>query len=276
MSAQSKGTASSSSSPSEGPPAASKAKVKEQIKIIVEDLELVLGDLKDVAKELKEGVVKITAVKIVKCLYIIVIGAMPVYIFIDDLDEWIEPTISRFADDTKLGESADLLEGRRALAEGRGQAGESNNTSVSRTKCWLQCCRLASGWLGSAQAERELWALVISPLNMNQQCAQLAKKANGILACIRNSLTSRSREVVLPLYSALVRPHLECCVHFWAPQFRKHIKVLELVQRRAVELGKDLEHKSNKDQLREKISESNSWLNTTLSTKPLSAHPGFP
>ncbi|KAJ7408011.1 hypothetical protein BTVI_60917 [Pitangus sulphuratus] len=57
MSAQSKGTASSSSSPSEGPPAASKAKVKEQIKIIVEDLELVLGDLKDVAKELKENLV---------------------------------------------------------------------------------------------------------------------------------------------------------------------------------------------------------------------------
>ena len=53
MSAKSKGTP-SSSSPAEGPPAASKTKVKEQIKIIVEDLELVLGDLKDVAKELKE------------------------------------------------------------------------------------------------------------------------------------------------------------------------------------------------------------------------------
>ncbi|GAB0205598.1 protein Largen [Grus japonensis] len=59
MSAQSKGTASSSSSPSEGPPAASKAKVKEQIKIIVEDLELVLGDLKDVAKELKELMIQV-------------------------------------------------------------------------------------------------------------------------------------------------------------------------------------------------------------------------
>ncbi|KAM8777323.1 protein Largen isoform 1-T1 [Rhynchonycteris naso] len=55
MSAKSKGTP-SSSSPAEGPPAASKTKVKEQIKIIVEDLELVLGDLKDVAKELKEVV----------------------------------------------------------------------------------------------------------------------------------------------------------------------------------------------------------------------------
>ncbi|XP_060091535.1 protein Largen [Heteronotia binoei] len=62
MSAKSKGTTSSSatsslvSSPAEGLPAASKAKVKEQIKIIVDDLELVLGDLKDVAKELKEVV----------------------------------------------------------------------------------------------------------------------------------------------------------------------------------------------------------------------------
>ncbi|XP_016060085.1 PREDICTED: protein Largen [Miniopterus natalensis] len=55
MSSKSKGTP-SSSSPAEGPPAASKTKVKEQIKIIVEDLELVLGDLKDVAKELKEVV----------------------------------------------------------------------------------------------------------------------------------------------------------------------------------------------------------------------------
>jgi len=179
------------------------------------------------------------------------------------MDSGIECTLSKLADDTKLCGAVNMLSGRDAIQRDLDRLNRwahVNTREFNKAKGKVlhigqgspkQKYRLGRKWIESSPEEKDMGVLDDEKLTMTQHRVLAAQMANSILGCIKRSMVCRSREVILPVYSILIRPHLESSVQLCSPQHRKDMDLLEQVLRRATKIVRVMKHLSYRERLRE-------------------------
>ena len=128
--------------------------------------------------------------------------------------------------------------------------------------------KLKSHGMGNSIVVKEKYLGVTMNANMkvSEQCRIAASKGNQVLGMIRRNITYKDTILIVPLYKAIVRPHLEYCVQAWSPYLRKDIDMLERIQRRATKLIPGLRDLRYEERLKE-------YGLTTLETRRLRGGP---
>ena len=192
-----------------------------------------------------------------------VLGPVLFITYINDIDEGLNCKISKFADDTKIT-------GRVTTASERLQLQSDLDRLVNWSSKWQmkfnldKCKVLHIGYhnthsnysmdgfrLTEVNQEKDLGITISNDLKHGKHCSEVVKTANKLVGFIGRAFEFKSEKVILTLYNALVRPHLEYCVQFWSPYYRKDIDKLERVQRRVTKLIPRLRNKPYEERLKE-------------------------
>ena len=192
-----------------------------------------------------------------------VLGPILFLIYINDLDDSITSNVLKFADDTKLF--------RKVNTDGDKQHLQNDLDSLVKwSEKWQmlfnfgKCKCLHTGHrnlnvnykmgdtvLDTTVKEKDLGVTISADMKVSEQCGIAASKGNQILGLIRRNITYKGKKLIIPLYKAIVRPHLEYCIQAWRPYRKKDIDTLERIQRRATKMIPELRDLSYEERLKE-------------------------
>ena len=192
-----------------------------------------------------------------------VLGPILFLIYINDLDDDITSKVLKFADDTKVFRKIKSDTDRQQLQDDLNKLTEwyeKWQMLFNYGKC--KCLHTGHGnedaqytmgdtVLNTTIKEKDLGLTISADMKVSEQCAIAAAKGNQILGLIRRNIVYKEKELIIPLYKTIVRPHLEYCIQAWRPYRKKDIDILERVQRRATKMIQKLRNISYEMRLKE-------------------------
>ena len=168
-----------------------------------------------------------------------VLGPILFLVYINDLEEGVTGKILKFADDTKLFRKVKEIGDKQNLQD-------DMDTLVKWSEKWqmlfnfgkCKCLHTGPGNTGmnyemggtilsKTVKEKDLGVTMNANMKVSQQCRIAASKGNQIIGMIRRNITYKEFFLIIPLYKAIVRPHLEYCIQAWNPHIRKDVDMLE-------------------------------------------------
>ena len=99
--------------------------------------------------------------------------------------------------------------------------------------------------------EKDLGVMLSSDMKMINHCSFAYTKANKMLGLLKRTIKYKRTDVMISLYKALVRPHLEYCASVWSPYYRKDRELLEKVQHRFTKMFPAIKNKPYEERIKE-------------------------
>ena len=192
-----------------------------------------------------------------------VLGPILFLIYINDLDDSITSNVLKFADDTKLFRKVNTDVDKQHLQNDLDRLVKWSEKwqmlfNFGKCKCLHTGHRnmnvnykMGDTVLGTTVKEKDLGVTISADMKVSEQCGIAASKGNQILGLIRRNITYKGKKLIIPLYKAIVRPHLEYCIQAWRPYRKKDIDTLERIQRRATKMIPELRDLSYEERLKE-------------------------